>query len=87
MLINGEVSPEEILNIAKLEGYTNNGEMFSVKNMGKLAEKVFSLADIENMKYDVKNGYLYSVETVEDLLNGAMIMVPYPFTTRNRHLQ
>lgn len=77
MLVKGEVNIEEILSIAKLESFSNNGEMFSCNNMAKLAEKVFSLVDIENVKCSVKNGGLYSKETIDKMLEGAVLLVPY----------
>uniref|UniRef100_A0A1E1W6Z9 Actin maturation protease n=1 Tax=Pectinophora gossypiella TaxID=13191 RepID=A0A1E1W6Z9_PECGO len=84
MLVNGEVSPDEILNISKLEGYTSNGEMFSCKNMVKLAEKVLSLAEIENVSFNLKTGGLFSEDIIEKLLNGAVLLVPYPFHIKTK---
>ncbi|XP_063831539.1 actin maturation protease [Ostrinia nubilalis] len=77
MLVNGAVPPDEILNITKSEGYTYNGEMFSCKYMAKIVEKVFNLANIENVKCSVKIGGLFSPETIEKLLEGAVLLVPY----------
>ena len=79
MSVNGAVSPEELLSIAKLEGFTSNGEMFSCKQMVKLTEKVHSLAEIENVSCMLKRGGLFSSETIERLINGAVLLVPYPF--------
>lgn len=79
MLVNGEVAADEILNITKLEGFTHNGEMFSCKYMSKLVEKVFSIVELDNVEYSVKNGGLFSKETVDKLLEGAVLLVPYPF--------
>lgn len=79
MLVNGEATPDELLSIAKLEGYTSNGEMFSCKQMVKLAEKVHSLTEIGNVRCTLRKGGLFSNETIERLLNGAMLLVPYPF--------
>ncbi|KAM3958089.1 actin maturation protease [Aphomia sociella] len=76
MLLNDEVTPEEILNIAKMEGYSNNGEMFSCKNMVKLTEKVFSLAEIK-VKFELHCGGLFNRNIIEKLLNGAVLLVPY----------
>lgn len=77
MAVNGEASPDELLSIAKLKGYTSNGEMFSCKNMVKLTEKAFSLAEIEGVSCTLKKGGLYSSETIERLLSGAVLLVPY----------
>lgn len=77
MSVNGVVSPEELLNIAKLEGFTSNGEMFSCKQMVKLAEKVYTLAEIEHVSCTLKRGGLFSTDTIERLMNGAVLLVPY----------
>lgn len=78
MLINEEVTPDEILTIAKHEGFTCQGEMFSCKNLVSLAEKVISLAEVE-IRCSLRLGGLFSEEIVEKLLNGAALLVPYPF--------
>ncbi|XP_013193695.2 actin maturation protease [Amyelois transitella] len=77
MLCNDEITPEELLSIAKMEGYSNNGEMFSCENMIKLTEKVFNLTEINNVKYELRRGGLFSKETIEKLLDGAVLLVPY----------
>lgn len=77
MLVKGEASPDELLSIAKLEGYSNNGEMFSCEQMVRLAEKAHSLAEIDNVKCTLKQGGLFSTEIVKILLNGAVLLVPY----------
>lgn len=78
MLVNGEVTPDEILTIGRHEGYTCQGEMFSCKNLVNLAEKVLSLAEV-NIKCSLQLGGLFSEEIVEKLLKGAALLVPYPF--------
>lgn len=77
MVINGKVEPGDILNISKSEGYSSNGEMFSCNNMAKLAEKVFLSAGIEDMSVTANIRSLFSPNTVDDLLNGAVLLVPY----------
>ncbi|XP_034833815.1 actin maturation protease [Maniola hyperantus] len=77
MLLNGEVSPDELLNITKMEGYSNNGEMFSCKHMGQLAEKAISLAEQDDINFFVKTGDLFSEEVILKLLNGAVLLVAY----------
>lgn len=77
MVIDGKIEPEQILNISKSEGYSGNGEMFSCKNMAKLAEKVFGMASIEHMTVTTNIRNLFSPQTVESLLNGAVLLVPY----------
>lgn len=83
MLVNGAVKPDELLSIAKFKGYTSNGEMFSCKQMVKLAEEVFSLVDIENVRCELQCGTLFSPETIQRLNNGAVMLVPYPFQKNN----
>lgn len=80
MLVNGEATPDELLSIAKLEGYTSNGEMFSCKQMVKLAEKTYSLAEIDKVSCKLKRGGLFSSDIIERLINGAVLLVPYPFS-------
>ncbi|CAG4931051.1 unnamed protein product [Parnassius apollo] len=77
MFIGGEVTPDELLNITKMEGYSNNGEMLSCKDMAKLAEKAFSLAEVDNISCTLKKDGLFSHETIQNLLNGAILLVPY----------
>ncbi|KAG6442505.1 hypothetical protein O3G_MSEX002401 [Manduca sexta] len=77
MLANGQVPPSEMLNISKQEGYTCNGEMFSCKNMVKLAEKVFNLVNVGDVSYTLEYGGLFSSRIIEKLLNGAILLVPY----------
>ncbi|CAH0400366.1 unnamed protein product [Chilo suppressalis] len=77
MLVKGEVTAEEILDIAKLEGFSNNGEMFSCINMAKLADKVISLVELDNVKCTIRYGGLLSKETIDKMLEGAVLLVPY----------
>ncbi|XP_041969016.1 UPF0692 protein CG33108 [Aricia agestis] len=77
MLLNGAVTSDELFNITKMEGFSNNGEMFSCNNMAKLADKAISLAEFDNVRFHVKEGGLFSEDTVIDLLNGAALLVAY----------
>lgn len=79
MLLNGEVTPDELLDISKIDGYSNNGEMFSCNNMAKLSEKAINLAEIKNVDVNVKTGNLFSEEIILELLNGAILLIAYPF--------
>ncbi|CAF4797867.1 unnamed protein product [Pieris macdunnoughi] len=76
MLLNGEVSPDELLNIVIAEGYSNNGEMFSCQNMVQLVEKVLNLSKKNNASFHLRHG-LYSKEIILELLNGATLLVAY----------
>lgn len=82
MLINERVLPDTILSIAKNAGFTNHGEMLSCNDMGKLVGKVCASAHIQNINYSVKKGDLNSLETVESLLQGGTLLVPYPFKSQ-----
>ncbi|XP_072930172.1 actin maturation protease [Epargyreus clarus] len=77
MFLRGEVSPDKLLNISKLEGYSHNGEMLSCKNMLKLAEKAINLVELENVTCTLKRGGLYKMEIIQELLDGAVLLVPY----------
>ncbi|XP_026491013.2 actin maturation protease [Vanessa tameamea] len=77
MLLNGEVTPEELLNITKMKGYSNNGEMFSCKDMAKLAEQAISLAEIANLNCYVKTGGIFCEKIILELINGATLLVAY----------
>lgn len=77
MLLNGEVTPDELLDISKIDGYSNNGEMFSCNNMAKLSEKAINLAEIKNVDVNVKTGNLFSEEIILELLNGAILLIAY----------
>ncbi|KAJ0173810.1 hypothetical protein K1T71_010959 [Dendrolimus kikuchii] len=77
MLLNGRVSAEKILSIAKDLGYTNNGEMFSCKQLADLAEQVFKLANVNHLTVQVQKGGLLSQETIDRLLDGVVLLVPY----------
>lgn len=77
MLVDSKVTANEMLNVAKLSGYTGNGEMCSCKNMAKLVKEVFNLAGINNVTFELKIGNLFSSETIELLTDGAIILVPY----------
>lgn len=79
MVIDGEVTPDEMVTIARHEGFTCQGEMLSCKNLLNLAEKVINLAEID-MRCSLRFGDLFSEEIVEKLLNGAALLVPYPLT-------
>lgn len=77
MLINGKITPDQILKVARFEGYSGNGEMLSCKNMAQLAKYVLKSVDIDDISVTVHDRSLFSPETVESLLNGAFLLVPY----------
>lgn len=79
MMLNGTISPAEILNIAKSELYTNNGEMFSCKSMLKLAQQVVKLTELKGVDINLHVDGLYSDALIKRLLGGSVLLVPYPF--------
>lgn len=79
MLLNGRLTTLQILNLAKDLGYTNNGEMFSCKQLADLARQALDLANIDNITVRVQKGTLLSQDTIDKLLDGAVMLVPYPF--------
>ncbi|CAK1549534.1 unnamed protein product [Leptosia nina] len=76
MLFKGDVRPDELLNMVKAEGFSSNGEMFSCHNMAKLTEKVICLTEKSNVRVEVRQE-LYREETIQELLNGAALLVAY----------
>ncbi|KAL4710214.1 hypothetical protein ACJJTC_005387 [Scirpophaga incertulas] len=77
MLVNGEVTADDIMKISKEEGYTNNGEMLSCKHMSMLAAKVFGLAKFNKIQCSLGIDGLNNSDVIEKLLNGAILLVPY----------
>ncbi|XP_044264913.1 UPF0692 protein CG33108 [Tribolium madens] len=65
-------SVQSLLETAKNEGFTNNGEMFSVQNMATLAR-----LSLKSTSVQVYSGLLNTKEIKEFLLNGAHLLVPY----------
>jgi hypothetical protein len=61
-----------LLKAAKDEGYTYNGEMFSVENMASLAKSHLKSTEIQ-----VYTGLLNTEEIKEILLQGVNLLVPY----------
>ncbi|CAG9565185.1 unnamed protein product [Danaus chrysippus] len=69
MLLDEQITPEELMNIAKQNSFSNNGEMFSCNNMAKLAQYAITLINKENINFCVKMGGLFSEEVILELLN------------------
>lgn len=79
MLTDGSLTADDILSLARNYKYTNHGEMFSTKNMGKLAEDVFEKLGMSH-RINIFSGQLNCGVIRENLKNGACIMVAYPFS-------
>ncbi|EFA07667.1 UPF0692 protein CG33108-like Protein [Tribolium castaneum] len=71
-------SVQSLLQTAKNEGFTNNGEMFSVQNMATLAQ-----LSLKSTCVQVYSGLLNTKEIKELLLNGANLLVPYDTDKNN----
>lgn len=78
MLTGGSLSTADILNVAKDYKYTNHGEMFSTKNIAKLAEQIFDTLGTTN-QIESYSGILNCKFIEDKLKNGACILVAYPF--------
>lgn len=75
------MSPNEVESIivqeAKNLGFTHKGEMFSTKNMGTLTEKMIE------KKVEIFTGYLSCDKIIDFLLEGGIMLVPYPYKTKS----
>lgn len=69
----------DILQVAKEREYTNHGEMFSTKNMLQLADSIFKTIGKPYVSFELYVGQLDSGVVKNALVNGACIMVAYPF--------
>lgn len=78
MLSGGLTSTDDILLLAKRKKFTNHGEMFCTKNLKKLAAHVF---DSINYPVSIETfaGKLNCDRIRSELINGACILVAYPF--------
>lgn len=65
-------SVQSLLKRAKIEGFTNNGEMFSVQNMATLAQCYLKPTCVQ-----IYSGLLDTKEIREVLLNSGNLLVPY----------
>lgn len=78
MLAGGRPTVSDILVFARRKNYTNHGEMFSAKNMCELTASVFTLIGISH-NIDTYSGQLDCDHIKSKLMNGACILVAYPF--------
>lgn len=65
---------DDLFETAKKANFTNNGEMFSVKNMCELARM-----KLEGYRVELFKGDLCCDFIKEFLLSGGQMLVPYPF--------
>lgn len=78
MLSGGLPSTDDILLLAKRKKFTNHGEMFCTKNLKKLAAHVFESINYP-VSIEIYAGKLYCDRIKTELMNGACILVAYPF--------
>lgn len=69
-----------IYELAKQENFTYNGEIFSVHYMASLAKAFLKC------KIDVFEGELNCSTIADFLLDGGLILVPYPFADHSIHI-
>ncbi|XP_055851555.1 actin maturation protease [Episyrphus balteatus] len=82
MILNGTPAADELLKIARELNYTNNGEMFSAKNLFKLicdtvAVRTTAAGEMPQFECQLFEGQLNCAKVRDCLLNGACIFVPY----------
>lgn len=76
MLADGH-SIDELLNKARRNFYTKNGEMFSAQNLYDLL--LSCVLDGEQICARLYDGRMYSTIIKQVLQNGGCLLVPYPF--------
>lgn len=82
MLLNGSPAPAELLSTAKERKYTNNGEMFSAKNLHQLIRDTIAgtAANVSPIECQLFEGRLNCAKVRDCLLSDdACIFVAYPF--------
>lgn len=79
MMLKEDLKVNEVLEIARKKGYTNNGEMFSCKDMMNLIIIMSSICNTNNLKIELRKGELCSNFIINKLLNKCLLLVPYPF--------
>lgn len=72
------VEVEELLAVGQAQGVTQHGEMFSATKLARLAEKT-----VQGLQAEVRRDVLSSPGTLlQLLLQGDLVLVPYPFEHR-----
>lgn len=78
MLTGGILSTDDILTLAKRKQFTNHGEMFCTKNLNELAKHIFASIDYP-VSIQSYSGELNCDCIKTELMNGACLLVAYPF--------
>lgn len=76
---DGAPTVADILQVARTKGYTNHGEMFSARNLLQLTEHVFKLVGKDYVSLEQHTGPVNCDAVREALVDGACLMVAYPF--------
>lgn len=78
MLTGGIIPTDDILALAKRKQFTNHGEMFCAKNLQELATFLFDSLNCP-VTIDLHSGELNCDHIQNELINGACVLVAYPF--------
>lgn len=70
-----------IFELAKQQDFTFNGEIFSVQYMANLAKECLKNCEIDEFEGDINCNIIE-----EFLLDGGMMLVPYPFKKQYLHI-
>uniref|UniRef100_A0A182XXQ1 Actin maturation protease n=1 Tax=Anopheles stephensi TaxID=30069 RepID=A0A182XXQ1_ANOST len=85
MIFDGAPSSKALLELAVARGYSNNGEMFSARQLNELFEQVLEenrhLVEYKPVTHTLVGGWMDDPNIQVKLRLGAMFLVPYPFPT------
>lgn len=83
MIFDGAPSATALLEQAVTRGYSNNGEMFSARQLNELFEQVLEenrhLVEYKPVTHTLVGGWMDDPNIQIKLRLGAMFLVPYPF--------
>lgn len=79
MLLQKKISALELLERAREQKYSNNGELFSVRSAHSLLKSALTSLGSLNIKSEVVRTNLFSPDVISSLLDGCVALVPYPF--------
>lgn len=83
MLAGGIIPTDDILILAKRKHFTNHGEMFCAKNLEELAKSVFNSLNY-TVSIELISSQLNCDRIKTELMNGACILVAYPFLNKKK---
>lgn len=83
MLFEGSPSAKTFLELAIAKGYSNNGEMFSTKQLNELLtiglDENRHLVEYKPVEHHVVGGWMDEPSIQMQLRLGSIFLVPYPF--------